>query len=348
MTTFTRATESKEHRNNVMDAAKRTIDTINKLTTEYESVWQKLEGYRKERAALIEDIIKIVKDGNIKLRKQLCRCDNQELNDVLEEVVDDLDLNQQEVIKCALVKINIRYKQIAELGKKLEGIMQELSHFRTMEADYTDEVVIPYSKLIADRIKKKAMATPAEEEELEEVVSTSFAPPSIVISIGDFLENNKKEVNLADEEKEIAFSAIIEESEFAPLYEQKSDIEGAVPNIEEEYPEATVTNIIASTQETNSSEQIPDETDFVEFKIENNITLSDIAERVYSSKDYWEALYSYGMNKSRIDRIAAEYNLPYQTICTESGYLNGVELQFPLELVMYDVVSPDKGLKRVA
>lgn len=363
MSMFIRAVSTKEHKANFIASAESTIAAINELTRQYEENWEKLEGYRKERAALIEDIIKAIKEGNIKIRKQLCRCDNTELNEVLEEVVDDLDLTQQELIKCALVKINIRYKQIDELGKKLEELAQELHQYRTSEPDYNQEVVIDFAQAKAsakDRMKEKAMQPKVEvESSLTEVVNTKPAGKEVVVSLESYINRKQKPIPINNDE--LSSAPIIEEEDLKNNNDG-SDLEAAIgDDLDSEILDYLVTGgieevaaddyeeVINEIEESETLAEVEEDEECVAFTIENDITLKDIAERVYASADYWEPLYNYGSNKARIDRVAAEHKLPYHVVCTKSGYLNGVELQFPLELVTYEAVhseeeGPVKGL----
>lgn len=367
MSIFIRAVSTKEHKANFFAAAESTITAINELKKEYESVWESLEGYRKERAALIEDIIKAVKEGNIKIRKQLCRCDNAELNEVLEEVVDGLTLEQQELIKCSLVKINIRYKQIDELGKKLEDLAEQLSQYRTVEPDYDEEVVVDFSlqrevdkddiPVISDEVfvrENKPREVSEEDSDLEEIVDSKPADESVVISIESFLAKKQNDADLVEPDlEEDSIGSIIEEDDLRTVGEE-SDLEKGInlDEFEAGDPSFTVTGGIEETElsledvpedlEEYEEETLEESDECINFVIENNITLKEISARVYSSGDYWEALYNYGKNKERIDRIAAEHNVSYHVVCNKPGYLNGVTLQFPIELVTYEVVPSDE------
>ena len=331
MSDFSKAEYSKNHKASFDAAIKSAFDSLTSIREDYDETWKKIEILRKERAAIIEDIIKLFKDNNIKLKRQYSGCTNQELNEVIESTLTELDYHQLEVVKCALVKINIRYEIIEKLSKKLEDLTSRLSQYRTAEPDFDDEVVIDFSKIKkskSDKIREKVMPEKNVEEEKVEVVGTRPASETLLASISEYLDNNQKKEPMSAED--VMLEAIIEEKDFR--HDRKnSDIETTVKNTNE---------LLSGIEAEEQIFAVPsEEPEYASFKLDNNVNLKIIAEKVYCSPDLWIELYNYGPNKNRIDRVAAEHDVSYEVVCTEKGYLNGVELLFPLELIKYEPIS---------
>lgn len=85
--------------------------------------------------------------------------------------------------------------------------------------------------------------------------------------------------------------------------------------------------------EANTDSLIREESeDYVSYKIKGNLTLIDIALSVYGDKELWTLLYSYSTNKEIIDSIATKYDVDVNTIVGIKGFLDGIELKFPLNI----------------
>lgn len=331
---------------------------LTELENQFNTVWNELETLRKERAALIESAIKILKSNNVKLNKQLCRCNNDELNIELESSLDKLGFKDLEEIKCSIVKINIRYEMIKRLQEKLillSGKLSMMTHATYAQAlssstevngvrDYDDEVVVDFTKIKKakkDKLKEKILP----EANLEEVVSVKKASPEIIASLNDALAERSNDVELPEVNKEhnSDIDSIIDESDLGTItYE--SDLDSSVQDIITTLEDSELTN------ETQEKVEETDEIMHMPFTIERNLTLKEIAERVYGYDYLWTEIYKYSSNEGIIDRIAAEHKISAEKVCTKPGYLNGVELLFPAELVITEAtpVEEDTPKRRVA
>lgn len=358
MADFSRAEYSKNHKNSFVAALTTTRKYLEDLETEYTTVWEELEVLRKERAALIENAIKVLKDNNIKLGKQLCRCDNEELNIELEGALPKLGFKDLEEIKISIVKINMRYDKICELSKELIRISDELSKFRVREKDQDQEVVVNFkqakkskSEQLKEKVLPKDPVVDEEAEELEEVVSTKKAPTAVLIDFNEYLYKHKKQMDNTVNSTPVqatdttVLDSIIEEEDLqvqianvdhkSDLTEEVDDITKILEDVEEGLTlQADSLNINDDEAKTLAEEK--DTEEFVVFKVEKDVTLDEIAKKVYDSADLWYELYKYGTNKGRIDRVAAEHKTTVENVCTKPGHLNGIELVFPVELVTYE------------
>lgn len=324
MQDFSRSEGSKNHRASFMKAANSIIEIIGQLQTEYNTLWEKLEVQRKERAAIIEETIMLLKNSKVKLNKQLGRCDNSEINNELLQTINSLPDDEKETIQINLVRINNRYDRICKLGKKLEKISNELARYRIMEADYEEEVevVIPS--------KNKGQV----EEELEEVVSRKEASKELVVSLDETLESRKRPDNSMKstliEDDDLRYTRekdLFDTNELASIEDEISSI------IETSEEEANVNEYIEEQMEEEKSDE------YVLFTINEVNTLKEIAKNVYQNEDNWKYIYAFGHNKGKIDRKAAQYDVDVEDIVSEPGYLKNVTLEFPTILVTQEEIA---------
>lgn len=322
MADFSRAEYSKNHKASFDAAIISTRKYLEELETEYTNIWNELETLRKERAALIENAIKVLKDNNIKLGKQLCRCNNEELNVELEKSLGQLGFRDLEEIRVSIVKINMRYDKIQELSLGLIRISDELSKFRSPEKDHDEEVIIDF------RAAKKSR----QEKLKEKVMSTKDETPEEVI-----VEEEKVEEDTTKEKtkEEHVMSTIIEESDLQTMLENtklESDLTAEIDDLMEIFMDKEET--LSIKEET--PEEIEEDKQYIDALMEKDMTLSSVAGKVYENPEYWKELYKYGNNAGKINRRAAELGLTVEEVCTKKGKLEGLVISFPTELETYE------------
>ena len=98
MIDFSRAEVSKNHHASFMKTSNNIISFVEDLQSKYNSTREKLEIIRKEMAAIKEETIQLIKNNKIRLGKQLCRCDNKELNAELLNAINALEDDEKEKI----------------------------------------------------------------------------------------------------------------------------------------------------------------------------------------------------------------------------------------------------------
>ncbi len=171
MVDFSRAEGSKNHKNTFDKTAKTIMLYIQTLQDSYMKTWEQVEKYRKERAAIIENIIMLLKTLKIKTTKPLGRSSNDEINAELNSIIPNLDFKTREQLQCDLIKINNRFYEINRLSTELEDLMSEITAIRFPEKDNNEEVTIDlensnslengsYDNADAQRIKKISLASP--------------------------------------------------------------------------------------------------------------------------------------------------------------------------------------------
>lgn len=340
MLDFSRAENSKNHRLSYMKASNTLIEIMEQFQKEYNAIWEKLEIQRKERAAIIEETIQLLKNNKVKLTKQLGRCDNHEINKEVLEIINALPDEERETIQINLVRINNRYERICKLGKKLEELNDALSNYRIMEADYEDEVEIVIPSKNKDKVEETKPNQPKEEppkEEIEEVVSRKEASSELISSLDQTLEAKERHDNSMK-------STLIEDDDIR--YKRKDDLEDTneLSSIEDEINYITETDDEEKINEYLNSqvEEEPKDDEYVLFTINEMTTLKEIAQNVYQNEKLWKYIYTYGHNKGKIDRKASQYDVDAETIASEPGYLKNVTLEFPTILVTQEEIEQNE------
>ena len=369
MVDFSRAERSKNHRSSFLKASENVIDFMEQLQVKYKTTWDETEVVRKQRAAIIEETIQLLKNNKIKLGKQLGRCNNSELNEELLNAINSLDDEEKEKIQINMIKINNRYDKIQKLGIELENMMKTLSNYRVLEDDYEDEVVITIpkkeTKVTEDQPKIEKI-----EEETEEVVSVE--PKEVEEStkdegFEDFIDTeelekviNIKEANdklkndlartissLNTTEKESSIKpTLIEDEDIRYISEEDLFDTNELASIQDEVDYITNNELEAEIYEAEEKDDNKDE--FILFTIDDNLTLKDIAQNVYQNEDNWIYLYNYRNNTNKIDRKAAEFDASVEDIASTPRCLSGVTLEFPTELVASKIDNIEDVHKRKA
>ena len=335
MVDFSRAERAKNHRSSFLKASENVIDFIEQLQTRYKSKWEENEVVRKERAAIIEETIQLLKNKKIKLGKQLGRCNNSELNEELLNAIKSLDDETKEIIQINLIKINNRYEKNIKIGKELESLMDTLSNYRVLEDDYDDEVVITIPKKEVQEEREAVTASPEastskdeSQDNYDDFINTEELEK--VINIKDASDELKSDLNRTLTNKQTSKKQSAKEDDNIHYLTEEDLLNTSdLASIQDELD--YITNIELETEMYDESELEEDE--FILFTIDDNLTLKEIAHNVYQNGDNWIYLYNYKNNTNKIDRKAAEYNVSVEEIASTPKYLAGVTLQFPTVLI---------------
>lgn len=191
MVDFSKAEQTKNHKNSFEKTINSLCEHLEGLRKEYLSQWDMVEKHRKERAALVEQLIRIVKDEKIKLPVSLTNCTHEELMNVLAEAIPSMTDEQKNKIQPLMQDIDNKFVSIQNEAEKLEKIFIDLSDIRLKEADYEDEVIfVP---------KKKKAPVP---EELEKTNYPSIIENNDLMFKPDTIERDTNMANSIAEEIE--------------------------------------------------------------------------------------------------------------------------------------------------
>lgn len=173
MIDYSRADNSKNHKNSFMKMIQSINNDIESLKMKYENIWNKLEVDRKLLAQSIEDSIRILKMLKIKTDKPLNQYSRDEVPSILFKIAKNLDDKVAE-LKDQLVEnaktIESRFKFIKTKSEELENLENKLSSYYVKEQDYDDEVVIDLSSYK----KKKEQENLTLTQELDDLVKNTF------------------------------------------------------------------------------------------------------------------------------------------------------------------------------
>lgn len=382
MVDFSRAEGSKNHRASFVKASNNVIELIQSLQSSYETKWVQLEQLRKDRAAIIEATIQLLKNNKLKLNKQLGRCKNPEINEELLKIINNLPFQTKEEIQYNLLKINNRYQEIVRLGKELETLEEMLSNYRIEEDDYEEEVEIdlgrsknPKNPISKNIIPVKSEITTHSKIDLSKVIDIHDASEELIQDLTKTLDTMKKPVEEVPTSTNVKSSLIADEDITHKVNEFDYE-DDMLASIQDEVDAAslalskksnvdvsnnTYDDVVDSYNSVSETDKINDYLDYASdhnidepsgecilFTITEKLTLKEIAKNVYGEEKYWKDLYNYGTNRGKLDRKASEYRVPVETIASLAGYLDNVTLKFPTELVTIEEIPQEEYNRRVA
>ena len=218
MVDFSKAEQTKNHKNSFEKTINSLYEHLEGLRKDYLAQWELVEKHRKERAALVEQLIKLVKDERIKLEVPLNRCNHEELMNEMASVLPSLTEEQQEKIKPLIQEIDNKFVSIQNEAERLEKIFIDLSDIRLKEADYEDEVIFMPKKRPKDTAeeiieKEKSLPPIIENNDLiykantidkDTNMSNTIAEEieSILASDVPILKNNEEVIEVKEPEVE--------------------------------------------------------------------------------------------------------------------------------------------------
>lgn len=296
----------------------------------------------------------------------------------VEEIVENIEEPLVEETEVESVEEIVPEEDIPEFIPGKEEIAEELSEevqfdvvdnaiadeiedekiYQTMSIEPIDDSLIKdRAEVMADIIEEKV------DEEFEQVVGIKQASPQLLASVNEMLDRRqiKDYTNPNSSFIGIEDDIIGEDDLFTYDNDISSglsrDIVGAIDEDDEvdfvrksDYDDVIDYNkIVTDYYSNNSDEAISFENqddDSMPFTLDDKLTLDEIANNVYGDSDLWKDLYKYGSNKSKIDKRAREAHVSVSVAATNPGYLAGLELNFPVELVTYEEVPEDNYSSR--
>lgn len=296
----------------------------------------------------------------------------------VEEIVENIEEPLVEETEVESVEEIVPEEDIPEFIPGKEEIAEELSEevqydvvdnaiadeiedekiYQTMSIEPIDDSLIKdRAEVMADIIEEKV------DEEFEQVVGIKQASPQLLASVNEMLDRRQiKDYTNPDSSFIGIEDDIIGEDDLFTYDNDISsglsrDIVGAIDEDDEvdfvrksDYDDVIDYNkIVTDYYSNNSDEAISFENqddDSMPFTLDDKLTLDEIANNVYGDSDLWKDLYKYGSNKSKIDKRAREAHVSVSVAATNPGYLAGLELNFPVELVTYEEVPEDNYSSR--
>lgn len=236
--------------------------------------------------------------------------------------IEKLDLPIRENIEFCQKKIKNREIEIEKFNKRKNQVIEAFPNSVTLDLDsaYND-----IAKLLEELELSHGCICVPEKNIFDEETTEEVDEPVV----------EEKEENITEEPKEIKDEMVLldetEETE-EPVVEEKNITEQPKEEIKEEETEEQTTSAAEIVEEpvTTDNEEIGS----VSYVLSDGESLMNIAEKVYPSKDNWEAIYYF--NKETIDKYLVSNGImnDFDTIkelASDTSLFTGIKLEIPTD-----------------
>ena len=236
---------------------------------------------------------------------------------------------------------------VDEVAEALEDEVEE-KKYQTMSIKPIDDTLVKEINVMSDIIDEN------EGKELEQVVGIKQATPTLLANVNAMLEERQIKVSSQPDTSFIGVEDdIIGDDD---LFGYDNDVSSGLDRdlmdvVEDDAPafvqkedESNIIDYLNYVDTMNNDDVVSfdnQDDDSMPFTLDDKLTLDEIANNVYGDADLWKDLYKYGSNKAKIDKRAREAHVSVSVAATNPGYLAGLELNFPVELVTYEEVPED-------
>ena len=277
------------------------------------------------------------------------------------EVVEEIETEEVDNFEVADGVEEPTFEDVApeEIAEAIEEEVEDEKKYQTMSIKPIDDTLIKES-VMSDIIDETV------DEDVEQVVGIKQASPELLASVNAMLEErsvkdythqdgsfvsveddliNDDDLFLYDGDSEERTINRYDNSVSSGLTRDLMDFVEPEDDVEfvQKEDESNIIDYLNYVDSMNNDEvsfENQDE-DSMPFTLDDKLTLDEIANNVYGDADLWKDLYKYGSNKSKIDKRAREAHVSVSVAATNPGYLAGLELNFPVELVTYEEVPED-------
>ena len=236
---------------------------------------------------------------------------------------------------------------VDEVAEALEDEVEE-KKYQTMSIKPIDDTLVKEVNVMSDIIDEN------EGKELEQVVGIKQATPTLLANVNAMLEERQIKVSSQPDTSFIGVEDdIIGDDD---LFGYDNDVSSGLdrdlmdvndydaPAFVQKEDESNIIDYLNYVDTMNNDDVVSfdnQDDDSMPFTLDDKLTLDEIANNVYGDADLWKDLYKYGSNKAKIDKRAREAHVSVSVAATNPGYLAGLELNFPVELVTYEEVPED-------
>jgi len=252
--------------------------------------------------------------------------DLDEITKEFNEKIEALDLPVRENIEFCQKKIKNRELEIEKLLERKNNVIESYPNSVTLDVEsaYSD-----LSNVLCDleltRSKIEVPEANIFDEEVEETTEEIIEEPIIEEEI---------ETPAVIEEKDMkdGLSSLDEEEIEIPVEEEATtepEVEEVVDEPNEEVMEEPVV-----VEEKEEAKEVEEEIGSVSYVLSDGESMMNIAEKVYPSKDNWEAIYYF--NKDAIDNFLVSNGLSndFETIkelANDTTLFTGIQLEIPTD-----------------
>ena len=172
-----------------------------------------------------------------------------------------------------------------------------------------------------------------DEEEIEDTVEVTIEEETEEPVIEDEPKDIKDEMVFVDEEEtqeEVVEEPTEEVAVEETAVETEEKIEEETPVVEEPVAEATIEEPVETAEEEVENEEIGS----VSYVLSDGESLENIAEKVYPSRDNWEAIYYF--NKETIDKYLVSNGISndfdtMKELASDTSLFSGIKLEIPTD-----------------
>jgi len=278
------------------------------------------------------------------------------------EVVEEIEAEEVDNFEVADGVEEPTFEDVApeEIAEAIEEEVEDEKKYQTMSIKPIDDTLIKES-VMSDIIDETV------DEDVEQVVGIKQASPELLASVNAMLEErsvkdythqdgsfvsveddliNDDDLFLYDGDSEERTINRYDNSVSSGLTRDLMDFVEPEDDVEfvQKEDESNIIDYLNYVDQINDDDVVSfdnQDDDSMPFTLDDKLTLDEIANNVYGDADLWKDLYKYGSNKSKIDKRAREAHVSVSVAATNPGYLAGLELNFPVELVTYEEVPED-------
>ena len=278
------------------------------------------------------------------------------------EVVEEIEPEEVDNFEVADGVEEPTFEDVApeEIAEAIEEEVEDEKKYQTMSIKPIDDTLIKES-VMSDIIDETV------DEDVEQVVGIKQASPELLASVNAMLEErsvkdythqdgsfvsveddliNDDDLFLYDGDSEERTINRYDNSVSSGLTRDLMDFVEPEDDVEfvQKEDESNIIDYLNYVDQINDDDVVSfdnQDDDSMPFTLDDKLTLDEIANNVYGDADLWKDLYKYGSNKAKIDKRAREAHVSVSVAATNPGYLAGLELNFPVELVTYEEVPED-------
>ena len=257
-------------------------------------------------------------DFNIpNFNKKEIQTDLDRITKVFNEQIEKLDLPIRENIEFCQKKIRNRELEIEKFNARKNQVIESFPNSIKLDVDNAYEQI---ANLLKELELSHGIVEYNEPNNLfeEESVEYKEETPTIEEEQEEIVEIKKEKKDTDDIKEELAFFGEEEQEEV----------------VEPEKTEPVKEEIVEEKEESKEENTESEEIGSVSYVLSDGESLSNIAEKVYPSKDNWEAIYYF--NKDSIDKYLVSNGISndFETIkelANDTSVFTGIKLEIPTD-----------------
>jgi hypothetical protein len=271
----------------------------------------------------------------------------------VEEIVEESPDEVEEIVNDYIDNFETNSEEL-NFEQTTEEPVEEIQEDTYSGQPYQIEDIEPMDDTLINESVMSDIIDETVDEECEQVVGIKQASPELLESVNAMLEERAVNNNADDASFDGLENDIINDEDLfgydddvtSGLTRDLMDVvdkEDNVPFVPRE-DDSNIIDYLSYVDSMNQDDVVTFENqddDSMPFTLDDRLTLDEIANNVYGDSDLWKDLYKYGTNKAKIDKRAREAHVSVSVAATNPGYLAGLELNFPVELVTYEEIPED-------